>query len=173
MRKTLTRLIVCAALALASITAIAPPALAGPLEPYAENKLIDAMFRGQALSAPSSWHIGVSTATCSSAAAEPAAAEYARVAVAASLAAWAGTQGAGSTTASSGTSATTSNNALIAFPESVVSGGWGNIQSVGFFDAASGGNRWICIDLAQAFNSDRAGITVKFNAGQLAFIIDQ
>lgn len=69
---------------------------------------------------------------------------YARVAIAASLTAWAGTQSAGSTTASSGTSGTTSNNAAITFPSPT--GPWQGtnqyIVGTAVFDAATAGNAW-------------------------------
>lgn len=64
---------------------------------------------------------------------------YARVSVAASLAAWAGTQSAGSTSASTGATGTTSNNAAITFTTAPTSGPsfvWGTAE----FDASSSGN---------------------------------
>jgi len=67
---------------------------------------------------------------------------YARVPVTASLANWAGTQGAGSTTASTGTSGTTSNNNTVAFAQPT--GSWAASPAVvwacALYDAASGGN---------------------------------
>lgn len=69
---------------------------------------------------------------------------YARVAVAASLTAWAGTQGAGTTTASSGTSGTTSNNAAITFPSPTAAWQGTNAYIIGsaLFDASTAGNAW-------------------------------
>jgi len=49
---------------------------------------------------------------------------YAAQAVTASLANWAGTQGAGTTTVSTGTEATTSNNNVIPFPDPTADWGW-------------------------------------------------
>lgn len=76
---------------------------------------------------------------------EPTTGAYARVAVTASLANFAGTQSAGSTSASSGTSATTSNNGAITFPSPTAS--WqptgGMIWGVGVYDASSSGNCWL------------------------------
>lgn len=63
---------------------------------------------------------------------------YSRVAVASSLANWAGTQGAGTTVASTGTGGQTSNNGVITFP--APSGAWGLIVALGIFDAVSAGN---------------------------------
>ncbi len=69
---------------------------------------------------------------------------YARVAVAASLVNFAGTQGAGTTTASTGTTGTTSNNGVITFPTPTAQ--WhptgGAIVGVVLFDAATVGNAW-------------------------------
>lgn len=151
---------------------LAIPAFAAALSDYSENKLADALLRGQTLGAPATWYIGVTTDTCSdsSAGTEPSGGSYARVAVTAGLTQWSGTQSAGSTTASSGTSGTVSNNAPITFPAS--SAAWGNLQAVRWYDAYSAGNSWICINLTSAVNVTGAGITVNFPAGQLQFQID-
>ncbi len=65
---------------------------------------------------------------------------YARQGVAASLTAMAGTQGAGTTVASSGTSGQTSNNAAITFPAPTSGSGyiWGWFSA----DAVTAGNIW-------------------------------
>jgi hypothetical protein len=85
---------------------------AGVFTDYAENKIADALFRGQSLGAPASFYVGLSTTACSDSSpgteVSTSGTGYARVAVTSSLANWAGTQAAGSTTASSGTGATTS-----------------------------------------------------------------
>jgi hypothetical protein len=154
------------------IAALSFAAHADALTNYAENKAVDAILRGQAIGAPATMYIGLATDTCTDAGAgtEPVGNAYARVAVTSSLANWAGTQSAGSTAASSGTGGTTSNNAAIAWPAST--GAWGNLQSVRWYDAASGGNSWICINLAAALNVSGTGFTVQFTAGQLQFQID-
>lgn len=151
---------------------LAIAAHAGALTDYAENKVADALLRGQSLGAPATMYIGLATDTCtdSGAGTEPSGNAYARVAVASSLANWAGTQSAGSTTASSGTGGTTSNNAAITWTAST--GAWGNLQSVRWYDASSGGNSWICINLTSALNVSGAGFTVSFSAGQLSFQVD-
>lgn len=167
------RLIV-AALAIACAALVAPIATAADLTDFGENKLIDALFRGQALGAPASWHLALYTDTCTDAGpgteVSTSGTAYARQAVTASLANFAGTQSAGSTVASTGTGGTTSNNSVITWTESTAS--WGNIQSVGFTDATTAGNRWVCINLSAPFNVSGAGITVKFNAATLTFQID-
>jgi len=58
--------------------------------------------------------------------------------VARSLANFAGTQGAGTTTASSGTGGVTSNNGAVTFP--TPSADWGTATHWGVFDASTGGN---------------------------------
>lgn len=65
---------------------------------------------------------------------------YARVGITASLANMAGTQGAGTTVASTGTSGQTSNNAAVTFP--APSADWGTIFGYAFYDASSAGNAW-------------------------------
>lgn len=117
MKNLLTRTFLPILLALATLFAIAPAAQAGALTDYAENKVIDAVLRGQALAAPATFYVRLNTTACSDSASgtEVTGGSYARVAVTSGLAAWAGTQSAGSTTASSGTGGTTSNNAVVNF----------------------------------------------------------
>lgn len=147
-------------------------AKAADLSNYAENKIVDALLRGQTLGAPATgyWALGTDTCTDAGPGTEVSGGSYARVSVVSSLANWAGTQSAGSTVASSGTTGTTSNNAAITFPQSTAA--WGNLQSVWLMDAASSGNRWICINLTTPFNVSAAGVTVSFPAGSLTFQID-
>lgn len=147
-------------------------ARAGALNDYAENKAIDALLRGQALAAPSTFHLGLATDTCSDSTqgTEPSGNAYARIPVVSSLANWAGTQSAGSTTVSTGSGGLTSNNGSIAW--ATTSGAWGTLQSVRWYDASSGGNSWICINLSAPMNISGAGFTVQFGAGQLTFQID-
>jgi hypothetical protein len=147
---------------------------AGPLDNYGENKVLDALMRGQAIGTPANWYLGLNTDTCTEGAAgtevSTSSTGYARQAVAASLAAWAGTQGAGTTVASTGTGGSTSNNATISFGPSTAA--WGTIQSITFNDAASAGNRWICINLSASIPVSASGYTITFTAGQLQFQID-
>lgn len=63
---------------------------------------------------------------------------YARVAYTNSLANWAGTQSAGSTTASTGTSGTTSNNNAITFPAPTAN--WGSVVGIALMTLATGGS---------------------------------
>lgn len=142
------------------------------LTDYAENKIYDALLRNQALGNPATWHIALSTALRSDSAGptEPAGNGYARAPIAASLANFSGTQGAGTTVSSTGSDGTGENNVAINFPTST--GAWGDIKSVWFMDASSAGNGWISIDLAASLNVSGAGFTLAFSAGQLSFQID-
>ena len=107
---------------------------------YLENKVIDWLFRGQTFSPPAGLHVGLLTAAPSDTGGgtEVSGNNYARVNLAPSLANWAGTQAAASTTASTGTTGTTSNNSAISFP--TPSGSWGTVTHFAVYDAASAGN---------------------------------
>ena len=85
---------------------------------FLENQIIDWFFRGQAFTPPTNLHFALFTVAPTEAGGgtEVTGGGYARVSVARTLAAWAGTQAAGSTTASTGTGGTTSNNNAITFP---------------------------------------------------------
>lgn len=119
---------------------VAPMARAGALSDYLENKLIDHVFRGQAYTAPATIYVALFTSACSDASGgtEVTGGSYARPGLATSLANWAGTQSAGSTTASTGTGGTTSNNAVINF--ATPSAGWGTVTYIGLMDAVTSGN---------------------------------
>lgn len=160
-----------ALLLVVSSCGVVPMAQAGAYTDAAENKITDAVMRGQALGVPATWYIGLDTGTCTEAGGgtEVTGGSYARVGVAASLAAWAGTQSAGSTTASTGTSATTSNNGAVSFVTPTA--GWGLVQSVRFWDAASAGVAWVCttLTLAKTINT---GDSVSFPAASLTLTTD-
>jgi len=101
---------------------------------------------------------------------EPAGGGYARVAVAALLTEWAGTQGAGTTVASSGTGATTSNNNPITFPNPTAN--WGTVGMFVLFDAATGGNAWIVGSLNNPLPITSGMTNVQFAAGALTYTED-
>ena len=138
----------------------------------AENKIVDALFRGQSLGAPASWYVGLDTVACSEAGGgtEVSGGSYARVAITSSLANWAGTQAAASTTASSGTSGTTSNNGVITFPAPTAN--WGSVQSFRIWDASSGGSAWLCQTLTTAKTINNGDAAPSFSAGALTIQID-
>ena len=138
---------------------------------YLENKLIDWFFRGQAFSPPGTLYIGLLTAAPSdnTAGTEVSGGSYARQGIAGSLANWAGTQGAGTTTASTGSSGTTSNNGVVTFP--TPSANWGTITHFGIYDAVSGGNLVYWGPLSSS-KSVFSGDAVSIQAGQLQVQVD-
>lgn len=146
-----------------------------------ENKLIDFLFRAQALSiggtsaaagtGPATLYVALKTAADSDSAsgAEVSGGSYARVAVTASLANWAGTQGAGTTAVSSGSSGTTSNNGAIAFPAPTAA--WGQVVGVGIYDAVTGGNELIYTAITPK-TINLGDPAPSFAAGALTFQFD-
>lgn len=162
-----TRLLIALASLLVSLGAHA-----GAFTDYTENKLVDALMRGQALGAPATLYVGLDTGSCTEAGGgtEVSGGSYARVAVTASLANWAGTQSAGSTTASSGTSGTTSNNGVITFPAPTAN--WGSVVSFRVWDAASSGNAWLCQTLTIAKTINNGDAAPSFSAGTLTVQVD-
>lgn len=166
--RSVKNLLTAACLALVGLLSL--PAHAGALTDFAENKIVDALLRGQSLGAPATFYIGLDTVACSETGGgtEVTGGNYARVAVASSLANWAGTQSAGSTTASSGTSGTTSNNAAITWTTPTWSG---TVVSVRWWDASTSGNAWICVNLS-ASKTINSGDTVSFPAASLTFQAD-
>lgn len=149
---------------------------------FKENKLIDFLFRAQALgiggataaagTGPATLYIGLITAAGSdgSPGTEVSGGSYARVAVVSSLANWAGTQGAGTTTASSGSSGTTSNNNAITFPAPTAN--WGQAVEWGIFDAATGGNELDRASLGTPKTINNGDPAPSFAAGALTYQID-
>lgn len=148
----------------------------------AENKIIDWFFRAQAIgitgasaaagTGPTSLYIGLLTATPtdSTAGTEVSGNAYARVQVVSSLANWAGTQAAASTTASTGASGTTSNNNVITFPTPTPSG-WGTVTAVGIYDASTGGNLLIYSALTVS-KTVNVSDSVTFPISSLTFQLD-
>lgn len=104
-----------------------------------------------------------------SAVVEPSGGAYARVSVAASLTNFAGTQAAGSTTASTGTSGTTSNNNAITFPTTTAAWAAAPAQVWGFaaYDASTSGNLYHFGPLNTPV-SVGSGVTPSFSAGNLS-----
>ena len=149
---------------------------------FAENKLIDWFFRGQAIgitgasaaagTGPTSLYVGLLTAAPSDTGGgtEVSGGSYARVTVASSMANWAGTQSAGSTTASSGTGGTTSNNNTITFPAPTAN--WGVVTHVGVYDASSGGNPMFSMALTVSKTINNGDAAPSYAAGALTFQID-
>ena len=150
-----------------------------------ENKYIDWLFRGQALGlngstagaggGPANLYVSLKLAadTDSAQGAEVSGGGYARVAVASSLANWAGTQGAGSTSVSSGTSGTTSNNNTLQFPGgSAVSAAWGQVVGFGIHDSLTGGVELFYAPLAAPKTINQGDPAPSFAAGALTVQVD-
>jgi hypothetical protein len=120
----------------------APPVQAAATSSYTQNHILD-QFRGQTGLTPATLWVTLDTTTGSAQACgtEVSGGSFARVSITASLANLAGTQGAGTTSASSnntGSSGTTSNNNAITFAAPTAN--WGTIVGFCIFDASSGGN---------------------------------
>lgn len=168
-----------AGLALALFGAIAPlqyapttglgyqAAHAQSLSDYAENNNVDFIFRAQTWTLPADFYVGLSTSACSdsSVGTEVSAGGYARVAVTRSLANWAGTQSAGSTTASSGTGGVTSNNAAITF--GAPSANWGSVTHFHISTASTGGNLIICQALTTPKTINSGDAAPSFGVGAI------
>jgi hypothetical protein len=95
---------------------------------------------------------------------------YARASVAASLANFSGTQGAGTTVASTGTSGTSSNNAVISFPAPTAD--WGTVVGMVLMDAASAGTGylWAAVNAVQQILNGQAAPTIP--VGTLSWTLD-
>ena len=139
---------------------------------FLENQLVDHILRGQTFSptVPASFWVALYTAapTDAGGGTEVTGNGYARVAVARSLATWAGTQNPGTTGISTGISGVTSNNIVITFP--TPTGTWGTVTHFGLLDAVTGGNLILhgALNVAQIINT---GNTVSFAPGQLVITI--
>lgn len=137
-----------------------------------ENSMIDWLMRAQTLTPPTTGAYIALFTTCptdSTSGTEVTGGSYARVNYAASLANWAGTQSAGSTTASSGTGGTTSNNNAITFPTATAD--WGTVNCFGYTTASTGGTLIFYAALT-ASRSVTNGSTASFAAAALTFTID-
>lgn len=114
-----------------------------------QNLVLDSLMRGVPLSTPPTWFVALVTTEGSSnflAGVEVSGGSYARVPIAASLAAWAGTQGQGSTGESVGLGGNTSNNVPILFPGPTSN--WGTIVGYELWDQQTNGNRWFYDELS-------------------------
>tara|TARA_R110000868_G_scaffold266060_1_gene524957 strand:- start:722 stop:1192 length:471 start_codon:yes stop_codon:yes gene_type:complete len=149
---------------------------------FLENKIIDWLFRGQAIgvtgasaaagTGPTSVYVGLLTAAPSDTGGgtEVTGGSYARVTVASSLANWAGTQAAASTVASSGTTGTTSNNGSITFPAPTAN--WGLITHFGIYDAVTTGNLLFYGALTTSKTVNSGDSAPLFSAAALSVQID-
>lgn len=152
------------------------------LTDFFENKLIDFLLRGQALgitgataaagTGPTTLFIGLFTTdpTDTGGGVEVTGGSYARVALASTLANWAGTQSTASTTASTGNTGTTSNNTVLTFP--TPSANWGVVTGFGIFDAATAGNLLIFGALTVSKTINNGDAAPSISAAALSFQID-
>lgn len=143
------------------------------LSDYLENKLVDFLFRGQTFAPATTLYVALFTTADNDAGTsrvEVSGGSYARVAVSSSLANWAGTQGAGTTAASSGTSGTTSNNNAITFAAPTAS--WGSVVGMGLFDSATGGNEYCYGTLTAPKTVNNGDPAPSFSAAALSVQID-
>lgn len=136
---------------------------------YAENKLVD-KTRGTEPTYPSNWFIGLLSAAADGSFTEVTGADLARVAVARGLADWAGSQGAGTTLASNGTSHTTSNNADVQFGAAADDLA-APATHLGLFDALSAGNLWAYIPIPSGPLTVLAADEPLFPAGTVSFVV--
>lgn len=139
---------------------------------FLENNLIDFLLRGQAYTPPATIYVALFTATPSDAGGgtEVSGGSYARASLACSLASLAGTQGAGTTAASSGTSGVTSNNAAITFP--TPSANWGTVTHFGVFDASTAGNLLFYGALTVNRTINNGDAAPAFPTSNLTFSVD-
>lgn len=139
---------------------------------YGENKILDWLLRGQAFLPPVTLYVGldIDAGTDAGAATECTGGGYARAAITAGLAAWSGTQGAGTVVASSGSSGVVSNNAEIAFP--TPTGDWGRVVGFRLWDAPTGGNCIWVGGLAAGKNINAGDPAPSFAPGTLALSLD-
>lgn len=149
---------------------------------FMENKLIDWLFRAQAIgitgataaagTGPATLYVALLTAAPSDTGGgtEVTGGSYARVAVTSALGAWDNTQAASSTAVSSGTGGTTRNQAAITFPAPTAN--WGVVTHVAIYDASTGGNLliWSALTVSKTVNNGDAA--PSFAANALTFQID-
>lgn len=155
------------------------------LTDFMENKLIDWLFRAQAIgitgasaaagTGPTTLYVALFTAITNGetgSVTEVSGNAYARAAVTSGMGAtgWDNTQNSGTAVASTGTGGTTRNNGIISFPTPTPSG-WGTVVGVGIYDASSGGNLLIYSTLTTS-KTINAGDSVTFPANSLTFQID-
>ena len=138
---------------------------------YLENKLVDHIFRGQTFTAPATVYFALFTAAPSDSGGgtEVTGGSYTRASVTTSLANFAGTQSAGSTTASSGTGGQTSNNGTVAFPAPTAN--WGTVTHFGVFDASSGGNLLVWGALTTSKTVNNGDAAPSFAAAAFTFTL--
>lgn len=142
------------------------------LSNYLENKIIDFLLRAQAFTAPTTVYVALYTSNPddTGGGTEVTGGSYARVAVTCSLANFAGTQSAGSTTASTGTTGTTSNNASITFPAPTAN--WGIVTGMALMDASTAGNPLVYSALTVSKTINNGDAAPTFAAAAFSLQLD-
>ena len=148
-------------------------AVATDLNDYAENLIVDNIFRGQAYSesSPASYYVGLHTTSCTDAAlgTEVTGGSYARIGVTRAVGSWKGTHGTNSG-ASSGTDGIVDNDAAITFAAPTAN--WGTITSFSISDAVSAGNPIVCTDLTTSKTVNNGDAAPSFASAALTVQID-
>lgn len=138
---------------------------------YLRNKIVDHTLRGLPYAPPAQlWVRLYTTATSDNGGGtEVTGGGYAPVSIPCTTTAWAGTQGAGSTAASAGTTGLTSNNVVVNLP--LPSADWGpEVTHWALWDAQAGGNMHFHGALAES-KTIIAGAPLSFQAGAIQIII--
>jgi hypothetical protein len=142
-----------------------------------ENQTLDFLFRGQAMSPPTSQWIALFTSTGptdAGTANEVTGVNYTRQQVTSNTSGWAATSttagGAGSGSASAGTDGTIRNQNAITF-NAAGAGGWGTVTYVGAFSASSSGTLLWYAPLTTS-KLIQQGDVASFAAGTLTIQID-
>lgn len=145
--------------------------LSGGMTDYLANKMIDLLWRAQSFSWAATNYVRLVTSTPTNAAGgvEVSGGAYARVALAASLAALSGTQASGSTSASSGTSGRSSNNAALTY--AVPTANWGTVTHMELMDALTAGNRLFWAALGTPKTINLGALAPRFDANTLGFTV--
>lgn len=117
--------------------------MSGQWTNFGENKILDAI-RGGGLTLPADWSWAPGSAGDESGITEIVGLGLSRVTITRALSTMAGTQAAGSTVASSGSSHQTSNNSAWAFGTAT---GSGTMTHIGLYDANVAGNCWAWIPI--------------------------
>jgi hypothetical protein len=172
MRNAKSLVLAASLIAASFLTLVAPQQTfaASGQSTYSINKVtVDWLMRGQTFTQLTNVYVGLfstcpSSPTSTNAGTELSGNGYGRITVAASLAAWAGTQGSGTTAISSGTSGVTSNNAAITFSQATAN--W-TVNCVGIWDAATSGNLLFWGAVTGAPVTVGSGSTASFAAGAL------
>lgn len=107
---------------------------------FYRNKKLDQEFRNQSYTDPATWYLALLSAASATGGTEVTGTGIARATLACSLTNWSGTQGAGTTAASSGTSGIITPNVEIQFAAAGATTAAVSAAFIGFFDAASAGN---------------------------------